>query len=81
MVETEATLIKLWVDLSKSIFVQMKECNSQSSNIPVITSNATTIKKVKKQSGGDLSQVGCYFCHKRDYYSSKYLNKEPKNQY
>lgn len=43
--------------------------------------NNTSAKKDKKLNNKDLGQVKYYVCHKKNHYTNKYSDKEPKNQY
>lgn len=62
----------------KKSFHLRKSKKVQSSNIPAIRVNIIMVKKDKKQSDSNLSQVECFAYHKKGYYANRSLNKEPK---
>lgn len=51
----------------------------QSFNTPAISSNATVVKKDKKQGDKDPSQVECYLYLKKGHYFNKCPDNELKN--
>ena len=52
---------------------------SQGQNTPTTGVNATAVRKDKDKDIKDLSNIECYTCKQKDYYTNKYPEKEPKN--